>query len=49
MKVKVRCPECHRFLGEVEGYARVVCPRCGWSVTVESKEKRRKPKPVPER
>jgi len=40
LKVEVRCPECGRFLGEVEGYARVVCPNDGWSVTVESKDQR---------
>lgn len=28
-KIKFRCDNCRKLLGEVEGDANIVCPRCG--------------------
>lgn len=38
--VELRCPACNRFLAEVIGYGRTVCPNCGGEVSYTSKEVR---------
>ena len=42
MTTELRCPSCNRFLGEVTGYARLVCPTCGSETTYRSRDQRRK-------
>ena len=39
--VVLRCPKCNRFLAEVTGTVRVVCPECGSEVSYKSKDARR--------
>ena len=38
--ITLRCPQCQHFLGEIAGFARLVCPDCGTEVTVRSKQAR---------
>lgn len=38
--ITLRCPNCNRFLAEVDGYGRAVCSRCGAELTYRSKEER---------
>lgn len=39
--VKLRCPQCGRYLAEGKGYIRSVCRDCGAETTYRSKEDRR--------
>ena len=41
MTIDLRCPQCGRFLGEVEEFARVPCPGCGAEITYRSRTHRR--------
>ena len=38
--VKLRCPECGRFLADVKGYGHGVCRDCGSEITYRSKAER---------
>lgn len=37
MTVTLTCPECRRFLAEVDGMGRVKCRSCGCELTYKSK------------
>lgn len=41
LSTTLRCPACGRWLGEVEGYARLVCSHCGGETTYKSRQERR--------
>lgn len=43
MIVELKCPACGRFLAETTGYARAVCPKCAWEITIRSRDERKKP------
>ncbi len=38
--VKLRCPQCGRFLADVRDFGRVVCRDCGSELTYRSKQER---------
>lgn len=45
-ETQLRCPACGRWLGAVEGYARLVCAGCGAEVTFKSRLERKRLEPV---
>lgn len=40
--IRLKCPQCGRFLGDVREYGRLVCSACGSEVTYRSREERRR-------
>ena len=47
MTVDIRCPQCGRFLAEVDTFGRAVCRDCGWEITVKDKVTRGFPVDIP--